>query len=47
MIARITERVMNLLLSALMVVLFIVIAPFWTLVYGSILLKDYMSFARA
>jgi hypothetical protein len=46
MFARVIEKVMNLLLSALMVAFFIILAPIWTLVYSGVLLKDYLSVAR-
>ena len=47
MIARLYERTMNLLLSLLMVVLFIILAPFWTMFYGGLLFKDYLGIASA
>lgn len=34
------ETAMNTLLSALMVVFFVILAPLWTLFYGVVLLRD-------
>lgn len=47
MIPRLIETVMNLLLSALMVVFFLVLSPIWTVFYGGMLLKDYLAAAKA
>lgn len=47
MMARLYERTMNLLLSLLMVVLFILIAPFWALFYSGLLFKDYLGIVSA
>ena len=47
MFARITETAMNLLISLLMMVFFIILAPIWTLFYSGVLLLDYLSLARA
>ncbi len=41
-----TETAMTLLLSALMVVFFVLLAPVWTVFYSGILLKDYLGAAR-
>ena len=47
MVALITQTAMNLLISLLMVVFFVLLAPLWTLFYSSVLLKDYLGAARA
>jgi hypothetical protein len=46
MFPRITETVMNLSLSLLMVVFFIILAPVWTLFYSGVLISDYIGTAR-
>jgi len=47
MTARTTEKAMELLLSVLMFVFFIILAPLWTAYYGGVLLKDYFAIAKA
>ena len=44
---RTVEKIMNLLISALMVVFFIILAPLWAVFYGGILVKDYLALAKA
>jgi hypothetical protein len=46
MFARIAEITLNLSLSLLMAVFFIVLAPLWTIFYGGALLHDYLGAAR-
>jgi len=46
MFAQMTETAMTLLLSALMVVFFVLLAPVWTVFYSGVLLKDYLGAAR-
>jgi len=45
--AKVIEKIMNCLLSVLMAAFFIVLAPLWTIFYGSLLLKDYMAAIKA
>lgn len=47
MINSLIEKTMNLMLSLLMVTLFVLLAPFWTMFYGGVLLKDYLGMAGA
>jgi hypothetical protein len=47
MSARAIERTMNCLLSILMAAFFIVLAPLWTVFYGSLLLRDYLAAIKA
>jgi len=47
MSARAIERTMNCLLSVLMAAFFIVLAPLWTVFYGSLLLRDYLAAIKA
>ncbi len=44
---KVIEKIMNCLLSVLMATFFIVLAPLWTIFYGSLLLKDYMAAIKA